>query len=225
MGDITLRTLGYAILAAASPVTVLATLVVLTSGRGRLNGVAFLASFLLGQSVVCVVGLFVSATAVEKLEGHADTGVSIFKLVLGVVLLVAAGMGHRRTGTREPAASARTEALLARLERIRPATAFSAGLALGIGFKRLIITLVAMTTIAAADLSSADEASLVVLYVAVASLSVWPAVALYLVVGEHARTTIDAAKRWLTANSTRVTYYITLVIGAYFCADGLAGLV
>ena len=38
MGEATLRTFAYALFAAASPITVLATLVVLTSGRGRLNG-------------------------------------------------------------------------------------------------------------------------------------------------------------------------------------------
>jgi Sap, sulfolipid-1-addressing protein len=225
MGETTLRTLAYALLAAASPLTVLATLVVLTSGRGRLNGTVFLTSFLLGQVGVCVAGFFVSSTAVNRLEGHENTGVNVFKLVLGVALLAAAIGGQRRTGTRESRASVRAEAVLARLERIRPATAFSAGLALGIGVKRLIITLVAMTTISAASLNSGDEVSLVVLYVVVASLSVWPAVGLYLVFGDHARTWMDAGKRWLAANGTTVTFSITLVVGAFFCADGLNGLI
>ena len=64
-----------------------------------------------------------------------------------------------------------------------------------------------------------------VLYVVVASLSVWPAVGLYLVFGDHARTWMDAGKRWLAANGTTVTFYITLVVGAFFCADGINGLI
>jgi hypothetical protein len=59
----------------------------------------------------------------------------------------------------------------------------------------------------------------------VASLCVWPAVAFYLVVGDHARAWIDTAKSWLTANSTTMTFYVTLAVGAFFCADGLAGLI
>ena len=224
MGEIALRTLAYAALCAASTVTVLATLVVLTSSRGRLNGTAFLAAFLLAQTGICIAGLFASGTAVEKLEGHAHTGASIFKLALGVALLVAAAVEHKRTATRESAASPRTEAVVARLERIRPATALTAGLALGIGTKRLILTLVAVTTISVAELSSGDEASLIVLFVAVASLSVWLAVALYLVLGDHARKSMDAAKRWLTANSATVTFYVTLVTGAFLCIDGLIEL-
>jgi len=36
---------------------------------------------------------------------------------------------------------------------------------------------------------------------------------------------MDAGKRWLTAYGTTVTFYITLVVGAFFCADGLNGLI
>ena len=221
MGEAALRTFAYALFAAASPITVLATLIVLTSGRGRLNGTVFLASFLLGQIGVCVAGLFVSATAVNRLEGHDDTGVSIFKLVLGVALIAAARMGQRRPATRESGASTRTEALLARLEQLSAKTAFTAGLALGIGVKRLIVTLLAATTISAAQLDASEETLLVALYIVVASLSVWPAVALYLVFGEHAGVLINGAKRWLTANGTRVTFYITFGVGVLLCVDAL----
>jgi hypothetical protein len=150
--------------------------------------------------------------------------VNNFKLLLGAGLLVAARMGHRRQPTREPGPSVRAEAVLARLERIRPATAVSAGLALGIGVKRFLITLLAMTSISAAVLSAGDEASLTILYVVVASLCVWPAVVLYLLLGERVDPRIDATKLWLTANTASVTFYVTLVIGVFFCVDGLIGL-
>ena len=76
MTEVALRTFVFALLAAASPITVLATLVVLTSGRGRLNGVVFLAGFLVGQSAVFIVGLFVSSSAVSRLGGHENTAVA-----------------------------------------------------------------------------------------------------------------------------------------------------
>ena len=36
---------------------------------------------------------------------------------------------------------------------------------------------------------------------------------------------MDAGKRWLTAYGTTVTFSITLVVGTFFCADGLNGLI
>ena len=224
MTEVALRTFAFALLAAASPITVLATLVVLTSGRGRLNGVVFLAGFLVGQSAVFIVGLFVSSSAVSKLGGHENTAVSILELVLGVVLIIAARVGRSRVDPRRPGGSPRTEAMLAKLERIRPATALSAGLALGVGVKRLIITLFAATAVAAAGLDAGDETRLALLYVGVASLSVWPAVAISLLFGEHARRWITAAKSWLTANSTKVTLGATLGVGVFFCVEGLISL-
>ena len=114
--------------------------------------------------------------------------------------------------------------MLAKLERIRPATALTAGLALGVGVKRLIITLFAATSVAAAGLDAGDETRLALLYVAVASLSVWPAVAISLLFGEHARRWITAAKSWLTENSTKVTLGATLGVGVFLCAQGLISL-
>ena len=133
-------------------------------------------------------------------------------------------MGQRRSATRASGASPRTEALLARLEQLSAKTAFTAGLALGVGVKRLIVTLLAATTISAAQLDAGEETLLVALYVVVASLSVWPAVGLYLVFGEHARVWINGAKRWLAANGTRVTFYITFGVGVLFCTDALVEL-
>jgi hypothetical protein len=224
MTEVALRTFVYALLAAASAITILATLVVLTSARGRLNGVVFLAGFLVGQSAVFIAGLSVSSSAVPRLEEHKSTGVGVFELVLGIALIIAAQIGRSRADPRRPGGSPRTEAMLAKLERIRPATALTAGLALGVGVKRLIITLFAATAVAAAGLDAGDETRLALLYVGVASLSVWPAVAISLLFGEHARTWITAAKSWLTANSTKVTLGATLGVGVFFCVEGLISL-
>ena len=213
----------YALLAAASAITILATLVVLTSARGRMNGVVFLAGFLVGQSAVFIAGLSVSSSAVPRLE-EQSTGIGVFELVLGVALIIAAQIGRSRADPRRPGGSPGTAAMLAKLERIRPATALTAGLALGVGVKRLIITLFAATAVAAAGLDAGDETRLALLYVGVASLSVWPAVAVRLLFGEHARRWITAAKSWLTANSTKVTLGATLGVGVFFCVEGLISL-
>lgn len=226
MGDV-VRVFLYALVAAASPVVLLATLAVLTSGRGRLNGTVYLTGFLLGQSAVCAIGLFVSSAAVSNLEGHRGTVVYALELLLGVALVAAGALGRTRAETRESggSSSTTTDAVLARLEHLNPAAALSAGLAFGIGTKRLVITLLAATTISTAGLAPGEETALAAVYVAVASLPVWPAVAVYLLLGERADGWITGAKRWLTVHSQQLTYALSLAVGLFFCADALVRLV
>ena len=56
-----LHVLFYALIAAASPLALTATLVVIRSDRPRTNGIAFLTGYLIGTAVACIVGLFVGS--------------------------------------------------------------------------------------------------------------------------------------------------------------------
>ena len=77
--------------------------------------------------------------------------------------------------------------MLARLHGLRPGTAFSVGVLLGVGgVKRLTITLVAGATVGIADLLVVEDVLLGVVYVLVAGVLVWLPVGVYLVAGERA---------------------------------------
>ena len=58
----TARIVFYGLVAAASPTTVLAVLVVLLSGRGRANGIAFAAGFLFGAVAAFLTAFVVGST-------------------------------------------------------------------------------------------------------------------------------------------------------------------
>jgi len=61
----------YALIAGLSPLALLATLAVLGSGRGRLNGSLFAVGFLLTQSAVLLVAFLLGATATpDRDHGH-----------------------------------------------------------------------------------------------------------------------------------------------------------
>src|SRR5262245_26651259 len=90
------RLLLYGFLAAASLVTLLTTLVVLASGRGRANGVAFAAAFVLGQTIAFLLALLVGSKFSEKPH---TTATAYVELGAGAVLLAIA---VRERLSREP---------------------------------------------------------------------------------------------------------------------------
>lgn len=224
MGDTASRILLFALVAAVSPVALLATVAVLTSRRGRANGTVYLVGFLLGQSIAFLVALLIGSAASTDREGNEELAAAL-ELAFGVGLLVLAWPQRRRVG-RPGGGASRMKALLHRLRRLRPGTAFSVGVLLGVGgVKRLSITVVAGATVGIAGLLPIEDVALGLLYVLVAAVLVWVPVALYLVGGDRADRWLEFAEEWLTANERRITFFTTLVFGLLLTSDALVRLV
>lgn len=219
-----LRILLFALVAAASPVAIVATLAVLTSRRGRTNGIVFVVGFLLGQSAAFLAAFLVSSAVTPERESN-DEAAAVLELVFGLALLAIAWPQRRHdmpaTGSGHP----RTKALLARLRGLRPGTAFVFGTLLGVGgVKRLSITIVAGATVGIASLLAVEELALGALYVLVAGVLVWLPVGIYLVAGERADQWMAQVEGWLTANQRRLTFASTLVFGFLLTGDALVRL-
>ena len=197
----------------------------LTSRRGRTNGSVYLVGFLLGQSIAFVVALLIGSAATTNRDGNEELAAAL-ELAFGVGLLVLAWPQRHAGAEPDPAGPSRVKAMLARLHRLRPGTAFSVGLLLGVGgVKRLTITLVAGATVGIAGLSPVEDVLLGVLYVLVAAVLVWVPVGVYLVAGERAAGWLEAAQGWLTANERRITFVSTLLFGFLLTSDALVRLV
>lgn len=224
MAETAWRILLFALVAGASPIAVVATLAVLSSRRGRTNGLALLVGFVLGQSAGFLTAFLVGSAVHTNLDAD-DQAAAGLELVFGLALLAIAWpeRRHRRSGPNQ--GHSRTKALLARLKGLRPATAFTLGALLGVGgVKRLSITIVAGATVGVAGLRPAEELALGLVYVVVASILVWLPVAVYLVAGAHADEKIAAAEDWLTANERRITFVSTLLFGFLLTSDALVRL-
>jgi hypothetical protein len=225
LADTSSRVLVFALVAAASPVALLATAAVLTSRRGRTNGSLYLVGFLLGQSIAFLVALLIGSAATTNRDGNEELAAAL-ELAFGVGLLVLAWPQRHAGAEPDPAGPSRVKAMLARLHGLRPGTAFSVGLLLGVGgVKRLTITLVAGATVGIAGLSAIEDALLGVAYVLVAGVLVWVPVGVYLVAGERAAGWLEAAQGWLTANERRITFVSTLLFGFLLTSDALVRLV
>jgi hypothetical protein len=217
-----LQVLLYGLLAAASPSVLLASLAALSTGPARANGSTFAGGFLLGQSLGLFVPLLIGASIPSS--GSSSTVWAFVQLGVGLILLAAAYRARQPRPASEVNAESRTTAFLARLTRVTPRTAFSIGVPLGIGVKRLIISTVAASTIALSGLSHSEELALGVLYVLVASLLVWLPVAVYIIAGKRADAWVTSLEEWLAANRRQLTFFTSLVFGVLFAVGALIQL-
>ena len=187
----------YALAAAASPLVLTATFAVIRSERPRTNGIAFLSGFLLGTTIACGLGLVLGQAAVDRLDSH-ETVEGVLTLLLGVALL-AVGLRARQAPPRSAARGSRASAILAGLGNVRPAAAFSMAGLLGFGGpKRLVLTFLAMASVSEASLGDAEDLTLVLVYIVVATVLVSVPVGIVIIAGERAAAILARGESWLT---------------------------
>jgi hypothetical protein len=217
-----LELIGYALFAAASPVVLLATLAVLGTKHARVNGMVFSAAFILGQAAGLGIPLLVGVIVVSDSGDNGDASTWL-ELAFGLLMLLAAARINRKRSEPIPAES-RSARLLVMLERVTPKTAFSIGVALGVGAKRLLIAILAASVIALDATSRGQEFQQAAYYVVFASVLAWLPVTIYFVVGQSADAWVTDAKRWLLENQREVSMYIALIFGLLFSIDAVVKL-
>lgn len=220
-----LNILLFALVSASSPLALGAALVVLTHGRGRVNGIAFATGFIAGQLVFFLLAFGLGAISIPS--GNHPAVLAGFMIVFGAALLALSVHVHRHRNdpvrVRDP--SPRMDGLRARLGRLRPLSALGVGTALGIGGpKRITVTLLASAAIASAGLSHTSEVGLAIVYVAVATSLVWAPVLLYVMWGPRAADWLLNAQRWIVVHRTPLTIYPSAVLGLVLVVDGVLRL-
>lgn len=212
----------YAVAAAASPLVLVASLAIIGSGRGRVNGTVFMVAFMLGQSIAFLIAYLVGGSIAH--HDSAGNVVACLELVAGVALIVVAWR-QRGSGIPQARESSKTEAFVARLSRITPALTFGIGFPLGIGSKRLALTVLAAVSLARADFAPAADVTLWILFVLVATIVVWVPVTLYLIFGRRADELVLCTRTWIAAHEQRLTVISLVAIGVLFVMDGIVRLV
>jgi Sap, sulfolipid-1-addressing protein len=213
----------YALAAAASPLVLTATLVAIRSARPGTNGIAFLTGFLLGTAIASGLGLVLGQAAVERLDSH-ETLEAVLAFLLGIALLTVGLRARHASPSPEPEGS-RASAILAGLGNVRPAAAFSMAGLLGFGGpKRLVLTFLAMASITGASLGDVEIGTLVVGYIAVATVLVWVPVGIVIVAGERAAAILERGESWLTEHAAALRVWLSMGIGAALVVDALVRL-
>jgi len=216
----------FALVAATSPLALASVLAVLTSGRGRINGLAFAIAFVAGQAVCFLLAFSLGVAASPDRHTRHPVLQGLFVMALGGALIAAAV--YFRTRSREPRPSlinGRAESLKARLSSLNLWTALGTGLVLGFGGpKRIGITILVAATIETAGAGNASSVTLAILYIALATALVWVPVSLYVVFGRRAAEWLTDGQHRVAAHKEELTFWPSAVLGVALVVDGLVQL-
>jgi len=219
MGEAIGEILPSAVAVAISPVPIISVILMLFSRRAGTNSLVFLIGWLLGLAAVgAIVLAFGDASSSD---GGASTASGVAKLAIGLLFIgLAAGNWRKRPGEgEEPQMPGWMEAI----DGFSAPKAFGVALALSaVNPKNLGLTVVAASTIAAADLSTGEEVGVFAIFLLIAGSTVAGPVAYYTFARDRAQVTLDRLKTWLIANNSVVMAVLLLVIGAKLVGDGIS---
>jgi hypothetical protein len=208
---------------AISPLPIIAIILMLITPKARSNGLAFLAGWLLGLAIVGTIVLIVANTSDVATSSGPSRTVSAIKLVLGLLLLVAA---WRQLGKRpQPGAVAPMPKWMTALDTFTPTRSLAIGALLsGVNPKNLILNATAAAGIAQSGLSGPQQAVVLLLLVVIGSLGVAAPVGVYFAMGEKAAPVLNGWKTWLATNNATVMVVLFVIFGVSLIGKGIAGL-
>ncbi|MCB0861915.1 MAG: GAP family protein [Solirubrobacterales bacterium] len=223
MGESIGQTLPLAVGVAISPIGIIASVVMLTTGRGAGNGLAFLLGWFVGLAAACWVLLQLNLGADPTTGGHPADWTSYARIALGLLLLVVA---HRQWIKRP--AEGEQPALpkwMDKVETINPPRAAGLALLLGaINPKNLILTMAAATAIGQTGASDPDQLIAVLSYSAIASVGAAVPLGIYLFMGDRADSMLARLKASMGRNNGVIMAVICVVIAAKLIGDGITTL-
>jgi threonine/homoserine/homoserine lactone efflux protein len=224
MGEGISEVLTFAIGVAISPVPIIAVILMLFSGRARVNGPVFLLGWVLALGVVSGVAYFVSDASDAGTDSTASDTISWAKIVFGVLFLLLATRNWRN----RPAVGGEAEMpkWMAGIDSFAPGKAFALGLLLaGVNPKNLLLAASAGAGLAQLGLSTSDAVVSLIVFVVVGSITIAGPVVYYLTGGDHAKAELDSLKSWLALHNAAVMTVLFLVFGVDLIAKGLPPLV
>lgn len=216
-----IRILLFALVAAASPTALLATLAVLSSERKRANGIMFTAGFLISQTIVLVIVYLLGLTANHMARPTAS---GYLELVVGAGVLVICLTRPRFLEPQTSREPSKTKALLERLRGVQPGVSFGIGALLGVGAKRLLLTVIAAGALALSALPGVVTFWLGLAYIAVATIIVWLPVLYSVMLGKHTDGSVTKMADYTETLGRRHASVVGIVVGALLMVDALVRL-
>lgn len=219
MAEAIAAVLPYAAGVSLSPIPIITVVLVLFSTRARINGPMFLAGWATGLTALLTVVHLTANQLDAGTEGTADDGIAWLRVLLGVVLLIAAARKwrHRPGPGEEPS----LPAWMTRIEGISPVRALGLGLLLASNPKNLALSFGAGTSLAQLDVSVGQAGAAIVVFVLVGSAAVIVAVGYASSGLVGVRQRLEEAKAWLALHNGALVAVLYLVFGALLVSRGL----
>jgi len=219
IGDILPLALGVAI----SPVPIIAVILMLFSKRAKGNGPAFLLGWITGLSAAFWIVYAIAGTADIATKSGPSRGASIVRLVLGVLLFIAAWRNWRKR--REPGEEPAMPKWMSTIDTITPIKSFGlATLLSGANPKNLALTLAASMAVSQGGMGGGKSAIAFAVFLVIAIVSVAVPVMASLLLKEKSEKLLNGWKVWLSGNNATVMFVLLLVFGVVLIGKGIAGL-
>ncbi len=221
IGDILPLAIGVMI----SPLSIIAVISILLSKRARSNSLTFLLGWILGLFIIGGAVLLLAGTQNFSPGSEPSIGVSIVKLLAGVLLLFLA-VRQWRASTRgeQPKVLTRINAI----DTFTPAKALRLGLLLSAAYpKNLTLTILAALTIVQAQVSGLLNITVIgisIIFIIISSILVVIPVLASFVLGDKAAQTLDSWKAWHMEHFDAVLVVTFLALAAMNLGKGLNGL-
>ena len=216
---------------ALNPPAVVAVILMLSSSRKK--AVSFVLGWMAGLLVVGAAVLLLGDAG--QAAGSPSTIGLVAKLALGLALLALAIRQWRRWPSSAEADEEADEAeaddeempkWMRSLAGFSPGKSFAtAALLAAVNPKTLALNIAGAIVIVEASLSVPAQAVALVLFVAVASLTVTAPLLYQLLSPERAELRLASAQRWLIVNNKAITATVLLLLGIMLAASGVQGLV
>ena len=218
MGDAIGATLGYAVGIAVSPIPIAAVILMLFSGRARVNSVSFMVAWVLGIALVTSVVVLIPGLEANDSEPSTTTG--WIKLALAALLLA---VGVRQWRARlGPDEEVEIPGWMAKIDELKPGASFGLGFLLSaLNPKNLLLAVAAGASFGALPLSTGETAGAVAVFTVIAAITVTVPVIAYLIAGQRLDPALDQAKAWLIRSNTAVMAVLILVFGTSLLGDAI----
>jgi Sap, sulfolipid-1-addressing protein len=215
--------LTFAVGVAISPVPIIAVILMLFSGRAKVNGPMFLAGWVVALAVVSGAAYLISGAGSVSTGSTAAEGVSWAQIVFGMLFLLLAARSWRNRPA--PGAEQQMPKWMAGIDAFTPGKSLGLGLLLaGVNPKNLILAAGAGSALAVTGPSTTEAVVSLIVFVAVGSLTIAGPVVFYLTGGDRAKTQLDSAKEWLSVHNDAVMTVLFLVLGVNLIAKGIQPL-
>jgi Sap, sulfolipid-1-addressing protein len=211
--------LPLALVVALSPTNIIVALLLLFTKRPLASAGSFLAGFTTGIAAI-IGGLVVLINLTDRHFGTSQgDGVSWFKLILGVALVILALFKYRSRPAKGHAAA--LPGWMSGITEFTPARALRTGAVVGaLNPKNIAIAIAAALTVSAANLSVGGEVASVTIYVLVAILGVVAPIILTMILGDRASGILQGMRAWLERNNAAVMIVMYLAFGVILLVQG-----
>ena len=204
---------------ALSPLPVAAVIMILMSSSARTNAPAFLLGWILG---ILTVGLVVFLVpGIETARGDPTALSGMIRVVMGAALLFLSV--HQWRQRPEPDKPIEVPKILAHLDQVNVVQSLITGFLLsGVNPKNLILCAAGAAMIDASRLNPGEQIISLLVFTAIASLTVAIPIAIYFLARHSAETIFSDWKDWLIKNNLTIKIVLLLVFGTLLIGRGMS---